>query len=711
MKKVAGFGCALALLGCAGQINVMTLGVGTGRVQFSPAAADCGPTREVCQLSFPSSSTVTLTAHPSAGDTFAEWGGNCSGSATICNVSMRDFRSVTARFEPATALPSLATLTGTGIRSFLSANSAIAWTPEKFISVLKQVPGQNFNNNWILMTRSESLQTAHAKSPRLLLPNLNAQQVFAFSLSADPAWPGADPNIVEYIEWETATRRFRFHEINLATRTVSVDEPKCDRCHAGRPNWDAYDSWAGMLPFSRDRIYKGSLDAAAMRNTFRLWSQTGTARAILEQLDLPPEITRNTGGGFNNGRIAFSFDDDAATLVEAAPANWGGTARVSANYPASGPSSSIDQGGTFFTIHANPPSGDLDQGRGVDLFDKFTALNARRIAQQLIDHPRTSVDVRPIALAIFDDCDMRAALPPAKVAFFTTGNRSPFPSFPIGSLALSMSMHQLDTATRRHTLPSLKADTQLLNLGGPFGLWAGFHSTLAGDTTSESISNLRQELFRRDRQAFSLDGTTGLMIDRESYEGMGNSDGIRVMELRFFLEPLGVPVDKWSLSVGGRSRTYTFADVFPTYVTEIQTILRTHLGLASAAPCSPSLMTRVQTEFNRVPDISVSPLPAPAYSEVQAMFNRNCLQCHGDFTVNGAAPVAPNLLPGSSFSALTGGPSPAVIPNNIAGSRLWQRITRAGGAPPMPPAANGPALSGAHIKLIERWIAAGAPST
>ena len=702
MKKVLGFGCALALLGCAGQVNVMTLGVGTGRVRFSPAAADCGPTREVCQRNFASSSTVTMTVHPADGDTFAEWGGDCSGSATICRVDLSEFRAVTARFEPATPLPSLAadSLTGAGVRSFLLNNSGITWTPEKFIAVLKQMPDQKFSTNWILMARSESLQTAHAKSPRLLLPNFSARQVFAFSLSADPASPSADPNIVEYMEWDGVARQFYFHEINLRTGAVTLNDPKCDRCHAGRPNWDAYDSFGGMLPFNRDRVYKGSLEAAALRNMFRLWNQTGTARAILEQLDLPPDMRRNTGGGFNNGRIAFRFDDESATLVEAARANWGAVARVTANYPATAPPSDVFQGGTYFTIRADPPFSDPDAGRGVDMFERFTVLDPDRIAQQLIDHPRTVADVRPIAAAILENCDVQGTLTPAQFAFFSTGSRTPN----LGPL-------QLDTLYRRHLLPSLKADVQLLNLGGPSGLWTGFRSNIAGDTSSDSMRKLRQELFRRDRQDYPVDTITRLMIDRESYlRPASTADDIRVAQLRFYLEPLGVPVDKWSMSVGGRSRTYTFANLLHRYVGAILLALHTDLGIKSTADCSAELMTRLRTELNRLRDIATAPLPAPAYSEVQVIWNRNCMQCHGDFTVNGVAPVAPNLLPGSSFAALTGGRSPPVIPNNVTGSRLWQRITGAGGAPLMPPAANGPPLSGAHIRIIERWIAASAPS-
>ena len=46
-------------------------------------------------------------------------------------------------------------------------------------------------------------------------------------------------------------------------------------------------------------------------------------------------------------------------------------------------------------------------------------------------------------------------------------------------------------------------------------------------------------------------------VDREDYSLNTN----KVALFRYFLEPLGVAVDKWSIGVRGRSRNYTFADV------------------------------------------------------------------------------------------------------------------------------------------------------
>src|SRR5262249_39266169 len=149
-----------------------------------------------------------------------------------------------------------------------------------------------YKQNWILMSRSESLQTGTAEFPRILLPSANGQSVFTVALSTHGSYPGAHPDAIEYMQWDPAQKNFRFHEIKVADipamgdmitlsdgtmtqrfpmrpRGVSIDDSKCFKCHSTRnvlnpttfpgtdgvppgtvkaknkPNWDSYDSWGG----------------------------------------------------------------------------------------------------------------------------------------------------------------------------------------------------------------------------------------------------------------------------------------------------------------------------------------------------------------------------------------------------------------------------------------------------------------------------------
>lgn len=67
---------------------------GKGTVNSSPAGINCGST---CSFSYPSNTSVTLTATPSKGYVFAGWSGSCSGTGA-CIVAMSTNNSVTANF-------------------------------------------------------------------------------------------------------------------------------------------------------------------------------------------------------------------------------------------------------------------------------------------------------------------------------------------------------------------------------------------------------------------------------------------------------------------------------------------------------------------------------------------------------------------------------------------------------------------------------------
>ncbi len=76
-------------------LTVSKAGTGTGTVSSSPAGINCGAT---CSANFASGASVTLTAAPATGSSFAGWSGACTGTG-ICTVSMTAARSVTATFN------------------------------------------------------------------------------------------------------------------------------------------------------------------------------------------------------------------------------------------------------------------------------------------------------------------------------------------------------------------------------------------------------------------------------------------------------------------------------------------------------------------------------------------------------------------------------------------------------------------------------------
>ena len=80
-------------------LSVTKTGVGSGTVTSLPPGIDCGVT---CSASFALNASVTLTATPATGSTFAGWSGEgCSGTGT-CPVTMNQARNVTATFNVST---------------------------------------------------------------------------------------------------------------------------------------------------------------------------------------------------------------------------------------------------------------------------------------------------------------------------------------------------------------------------------------------------------------------------------------------------------------------------------------------------------------------------------------------------------------------------------------------------------------------------------
>jgi hypothetical protein len=760
-----------ANIAISADLRVMKMGLGTGTIASSSPGINCGGD---CDESYGPTTSVTLNASPASGSNFLRWEGDCSGTSSSCTFSVSSDSSVRAIFELSSSIPLITDFTASGIQAYLTANSTVD-SVSKFIAALPD----EYKQNWILMSRSESLQTGTADMPRILMPSADTRFVFSLGLSTHSSYPGSHPNAIEYMQWDAVQKNFRFHEIVLDTipvldpdgdgvgslparsRGVIVDDEKCSRCHSTRniindtgtagtdgitpgtvpvknkPNWDPYDSWGGMSPFNRDRIYQGSVEAAAFRKTFNLWTWRNNdfVRAIIEQLQLQPpsvpadDVITRTNGGANDGHINFSFDSSPPVLTEPAPI---GTSTITTNYQfdntVSGTATTVQRDGDFVTLHHSISPGN-DEGRGVQLFDTLGGLdgnlNQTRIADEVDTHSRATgnvnIDVTPVALAISKSC-------------FTIGSGT-ITSSPSHTIDLSfftarngMGINDLvtDTRTRVESLPRRKADIQKINLDRSGDIYTvastngqiqEFGAATAAGTIA-SLERIRQEVFRRATSGSNADSTVmgGIYVDRESYSYNIN----RVALYRYFLEPLGVSVDKWSLGTRGRSRSYAFADVFSTYANVFEPTWSASLGLASGYTCS-DIIPLVNSSLASLP----APDAVPTYTDVQRIFNKSCIECHGDLDY----PPYQNhgsFLNLSENEAPTGGEdkldrSHSIASNYVSAdpstSTLYTLITETsedcpfpGGSLSMMPC-GGPPLSKTDTETIRRWIIGGSPNT
>jgi hypothetical protein len=82
-------------------LSVTKAGTGSGSVSSNPAGISCGST---CSATYPSGTTVTLTAAPASGSTFTGWSGGCSGTGN-CTVITNANVTITATFTTASSSP------------------------------------------------------------------------------------------------------------------------------------------------------------------------------------------------------------------------------------------------------------------------------------------------------------------------------------------------------------------------------------------------------------------------------------------------------------------------------------------------------------------------------------------------------------------------------------------------------------------------------
>jgi hypothetical protein len=111
-------------------LSVTRSGSGTGTVTSNPSGINCGST---CSANYNSGTTVTLSAAPASGSTFAGWSGACTGTGT-CTVSMTAGRSVTATFNTSGGGGGTCTTVSGGQSGNFNTTAAVCYTVNSTIN-------------------------------------------------------------------------------------------------------------------------------------------------------------------------------------------------------------------------------------------------------------------------------------------------------------------------------------------------------------------------------------------------------------------------------------------------------------------------------------------------------------------------------------------------------------------------------------------------
>lgn len=460
------------------------------------------------------------------------------------------------------------------IQTFLCANKDIR-SADAFLQRLD--PDVGFKHDWIMITNTLSAQEADGGHPRIILQNHKPGDNTAGTGSTAVFGVGTlnHKDLIEYIQWDSKNKRFRFHEIDPSKRTedgcgkVRDNVTSCNRCHGPqlkgqdwpypRPNWDAYDNWGGALPFNRDRVYIARTPNDIEPRAIQRLLKTLAADPVVSQLDLPEGISRADDGTViitpdsNDGNTA-AFPGGVMYQKQE---NGGDLTGIL--FPGDESSKAdVEQGGPYLVMHSLQKGLASDEGRGVALFDNFSEMNSKRVAQELNDKfdkefgkGKGIVDLRPVALAIAGGgtdgpCDVASNLDEwggdalqALKNYFEVDNFNELVD---------------NTHTLRASLPQIKAEQEAENL---IDLMGRNGDTVTANAVVHAVAQ------RSNFGGFNLDELTKFMVDREEY-----SDDEIIALFRLFLEPSHEPVSLWSLSlfstnlVKDHSDTYTFGDVF-----------------------------------------------------------------------------------------------------------------------------------------------------
>jgi len=519
-----------------------------------------------------------------AGDKVFTWQGNLPVSKKTSPLSLRvvamlnGMKNVQSQERPLTGVKELLKkYTPKDIENFFDANEDVR-SAAAFLQRLN--PDDGFKHDWIFITDTRSAQKADASHPRIILQNSIRGNNTPGSGSTAVFGVGTLKNkdIIEYIQWDSAKNRFRFHEINAATGKVDKDDETCNRCHGPqsegsgdkewpypRPNWDAYDNWGGTLPFNRDRVYTArrpnDIEPRAMQRLLK----DNSGDPVFSQLDLPEGMSRA-----DDGSIIITADSkDGKTDVFPGGVQYqkeedDGGHLIGIKFPGDKSSKSdVQQGGPYLVMHHLGKGLASDEGRAVALFDNYSALNALRVAQELNDKFDKEgvqyVDIRPVALAIAGGgtdgpCDVASAL--------DKWGGNALDALKTYFAVKSFDGLVTDTHKRRASLPQIKAHQEA---GALIELMTANGDPVTADAIVHQIAQ------RSDEGTYKHDERTPFMIDREDY-----SDDKTIALFRFFLEPSHEPVNLWSLSLYStrfntnrqRSNTYTFGDIFKAVLPE-----------------------------------------------------------------------------------------------------------------------------------------------
>lgn len=411
---------------------------------------------------------------------------------------------------------------------FKNIRNPSATVPSNIADFVKLLP-EGMRSNFLVMSESRSFQESTYEDPRILMKSENAGVIASFTgHGREDGLRGTDK--LEFIVWNGPEARYDFYEVGFpaedpykdpATLTAAQRRPvvtqnprSCLNCHGSAVGTGDTVNTNGELKYVQGALGDKVLDSSNARpnwDTYNFW-----------QGQLP--FNRDTL--FNDSEEARRYlallkkmEGTPIPGEERNPRLEALTPRIS--------SSDLEKTLRDFGQFSIPDHNNFD-GPGVSLFDQSSRLNFCRIGQQLKKMPFYD-NVKYAIQAAANGCDMAQVLPEEARTYadqyFQRRGLQSYQALEAQTGQLQQSVADDKASRQRQTFQRLFAQE---------------NPQLA---EAEILALVEVEVNRR-----------GEMENREV-----SSNAQPLAAMRYLLEPLGVQVANWSMTID--PGTYSFADV------------------------------------------------------------------------------------------------------------------------------------------------------
>lgn len=411
---------------------------------------------------------------------------------------------------------------------FKTIRNPAATVPTTVADFVKLLP-EGMRSNYVVMTESRSFQESTYQDPRILMKSENSGVIASFTgHGREDGLRGTEK--LEFIVWNGPEARYDFYEVdfpaedpfkNPATMTEAQRRPvvkqnpaSCLNCHGSAVGTGDTVGADGQNKYVTGALGDKVLDSSGARpnwDTYNFWqgqlpfnrdtlfNESEEARrylALLKKMEGTPVPGEERNPRLEALRPRISSADLERTL------------REDGQYPI--------------------PNYDNFDGPGVTLFDQSSRLNFCRIGQNLRKMPFYENVQYAIQAAVMG-CEMTSVLPPEAQRYS-------------------------DQYFRRRGIPSLQALQEQTGV---------LQMSVAADKESRQRQTF-QRLFAQNNPGMAEAEILALVETEMNRRGQLEnreleSNAQPLASLRYLLEPLGVQVANWSMSID--PGTYSFADV------------------------------------------------------------------------------------------------------------------------------------------------------